>query len=168
MSVRNTFGVLCVVFCFAACAAQSPPPAEEAAIDIAAEEQAIRDASMAWLEATQGRDGATADTFLLANVTTMFDGEVFEGLSAVQMNREQEWAENPDFSMMWVPDDIGVAASGDLGYEHGTWTYDADGEGEMTEAFGQYLTVWQKVGDQWKVLYDAGTTIQAGEEMEEE
>jgi ketosteroid isomerase-like protein len=166
MSLRNACGVLVAVVVLAACAAPAPPPPEPT-IDLAAEEQAIRDASAAWLAATQARDAATIDGFLLADVRTIFDGEVVDGLAAVQMNREEEWAENPDFTIVWTSDDVGVASSGDLGYEHGSWVYDPDGEGDMGEEAGEYLTVWKKIDGQWMVLYDAGTTIEAEEMMEE-
>lgn len=158
MSVRNACGAVLVVLCLAACAAPTPPPAEPA-IDLVAEEQAIRNASMAWLQAVQARDGATIDGYFAANAASIFDGEVHEGLAAIQMNREQEWAENPDSTMEWTTTEVGVAASGDLAYERGSWTFDPDGAGDAPEEQGEYLTVWQKIGGQWKALYDAGTTI---------
>ena len=166
MSVRNACGVVLVVLCLAACAAPTPPPAEPA-IDLAAEEQAVRDASMAWLQAVQARDAATIDGYFAANAASIFDGEVHEGPTAIQMNREQEWAENPDFTMEWTTTEVGVAASGDLAYERGSWIFDPDGAGDAPEERGEYLTVWQKIGGQWKALYDAGTTIKAEEESME-
>ncbi|HSN55247.1 MAG TPA: DUF4440 domain-containing protein, partial [Candidatus Sulfomarinibacteraceae bacterium] len=128
MSVRNACGVFLVVLCLAACAAPTPPPAEPA-IDLAAEEQAIRDASMAWLQAVQARDSATIDGFFAANAASIFDGKLLEGLAAIQLNREKEWAENPDSTMEWTTTEVGVAASGDLAYERGSWTFDPDGPG---------------------------------------
>lgn len=163
MSVRNACGAVLVVLCLAACAAPTPPPAEPA-IDLAAEEQAIRDASMAWLQAVQARDAATIDGYFAANAASMFDGKFLEGLAAIQMNREQEWAANPDFTMDWTTLEVGVAASGDLAYERGSWTFDPDGAGDAPEEHGEYLTVWKKIGGQWKALYDAGTTVKAEEE----
>ena len=52
MSTRPTFLVVLAVFALAACAA---PPAEGPAVDVAAEAQAIRDASMTWMQAAQAR-----------------------------------------------------------------------------------------------------------------
>jgi len=162
MSVRNACGVVLVVLCLAACAAPTPPPAEPA-IDLAAEEQAVRDASRAWLQAVQVKDAATIDGYFAANAASLFDGKYLEGLAAIQMNREQEWAANPDFTMDWTTTEVGVAASGDLAYERGAWTFDPDGAGAAPEEHGQYLTVWKKIGGQWKALVDAGTTIKAEE-----
>jgi ketosteroid isomerase-like protein len=132
------------------------------------EEQAVRDASMAWLQAAQARDSATIDLYLAANAASIFDGQVLEGLMAMQTNREEEWAANPDFTIEWTTTDVGVAASGDLAYERGSWTSDPDGDGEAPAEYGEYLTVWKKIDGQWKVLYDAGTTIEAEAEPMEE
>jgi ketosteroid isomerase-like protein len=155
---------LCVVVAVSFLAACAAPPAEVPMVDIAAEEQAIRDASAAWLAAAQARDGATIDGFLAADATTIFDGEIHEGLAAIQANRAEEWTEQPDATVNWTTTEVGVAASGDLAYERGHWTSDPDGEGEAPEVHGEYLTVWGQVGGQWKVLYDAGTVLKAEEE----
>jgi uncharacterized protein (TIGR02246 family) len=161
MSLRHTISVVLAVFALVACAA---PPAEEPAVDVAAEAQAIRDASAAWLEALQARDAATIDGFFAANVTTIFDGEINEGLAEVQAAREEEWASQPDSTVTWTTTAVEVAASGDLACERGNWTSDPDGAGEAPEEHGEYLTVWKKIDGQWTVLNDAGTTIKAEEE----
>ena len=163
MSPRHAFVVVLCVVGLVACAAPATPP-EEPAVDLVAEEQAIRDASAAWLQATQARDASTIDGFFTADINTIFDGEVLEGLPAVQASREKEWTESPDFTVFWTTTEVGVAASGDLAYERGSWTSDPDGAGEKPEEQGEYLTVWKKIGGQWKVLYDAGTTIKPAEE----
>jgi len=161
MSLRHTIFVVLAVFALVACAA---PPAEEPAVDVAAEAQAIRDASAAWLQALQARDAATIDGFFAANISTIFDGKINEGLAEVQATREEEWASQPDSTVTWTTTAVEVAASGDLACERGNWTSDPDGAGEAPEEHGEYLTVWKKIDEQWTVLYDAGTTIKAEEE----
>jgi ketosteroid isomerase-like protein len=165
MSLRHTFFVVLAVFFLAACAA---PPAEEPGVDLVAEAQAVRDASAAWLMAAQARDAATMDGLFAANITTISDGEIHEGLAAVQASREEEWASRPDATVNWMTTDVGVAASGDLAYERGQWTSDPDGAGEAPEEHGEYLTVWKKIDGQWKALYDAGTVVKAEEGAEDE
>jgi uncharacterized protein (TIGR02246 family) len=165
MSLRHTFLATIAIVCLAACAA---PPAEEPMVDLEAEAQAIRDASAAWLTAVQARDGATVDGFFAANAASIFEGQIHEGLAAIQANREEEWANNPDFTLDWTTTEVEVAASGDLAVERGQWTADIDGEGEAPEEAGEYLTVWKKIDGQWKVLYDTGTAIEAEEEVEAE
>ena len=161
MSLRHSFFVFLAIFFLAACAA---PPAEEPGVDVAAEAQAIRDASAAWLQALQARDGAMIDGFFAADITTIFDGEIHEGLAEVQAAREKEWASQPDFTVTWTTTAVEVAASGDLAYERGHWTSDPDGAGEAPEEHGEYLTVWKKIDGQWKVLHDAGTKVAPEEE----
>jgi ketosteroid isomerase-like protein len=165
MSPRHTFFFVLAVFFLVACAA---PPAEEPGVDLVAEAQAVRDASAAWLMAAQARDGATMDGLFAANITTIFDGTIHEGIAAVQASREEEWASEPDATVNWTTTDVGVAASGDLAYERGHWTSDPDGAGEAPEEHGEYLTVWKKIDGQWKALYDAGTVVKAEEGAEDE
>ena len=86
MSVRLSFLIVLAVFSLAACC--ETPPAEEPGVDVAAEEQAIRGASIIWLQATQAKDSATINDFFDADAVTIFDGEIHEGLAAIQANRE--------------------------------------------------------------------------------
>ena len=157
--------VVLAVVALVACAAPQP---QQPAVDVAAEAQAVRDASAAWLAAQQVRDAAAIDALMAADITTMFDGEVLEGLDAVQAERDEEWNEFPDGLVSWTTTDVGVAASGDLAYERGEWTFDPDGPGEGPEVAGAYLTVWKKIDGQWKAIYDTGTTYGDEEEGEEE
>jgi uncharacterized protein (TIGR02246 family) len=166
MSLRHTFFVVFAIVILVACC--EAPPAEESVVDVAAEAQAIRDASAAWLQALQARDAATIDGFFAANVTTIFDGEINDGLAEVQAAREEEWASQPDSTVTWTTTAVEVAASGDLAFERGNWTSDPDGAGEAPEVYGEYLTVWKKIDGQWKVLHDAGTKIEAEEEAASE
>ncbi len=163
LTSRHFFVALAIV-ALAACAAPQP---KQPAVDVAAEAQAVRDASAAWLVATQAMDGAAIDALLDANITTIFDGEVLEGIDAVRAEREEEWDENPDGVVSWTTTDVGVAASGDLAYERGEWTFDPDGPGEGPQVAGAYLTVWKKVDGQWKAIYDTGTTYEAEDEDED-
>lgn len=158
------FVIVLAVVALAACAAPQP---QQPAVDVAAEAQAVRDASAAWLAATQARDAAAIDALMDANVTTIFDGEVNEGLDAVRAKREEEWNEYPDGVVSWTTTDVGVSASGDLAYERGEWSFDPDGPGEGPQVDGAYLTVWKKTDGQWKVIYDAGTSYEDEDEAEE-
>lgn len=168
--LSSSFLALLLVLAVAACAPpeQAPPQqvAPEPAVDVAAEEQTIRDLSMNWLEAAQARDGATIDALFAQDVVTIFDGQILEGQAEIAADREAEWAENPDSTTNWTTSAVQVASSGDLAYERGSWAFDPDGPGEAAEEYGEYVTVWKKVGGDWRVAVDAGTTLN-GEEEEE-
>ena len=160
--------LLCAVFLVLAATACAPPeqaaPEPEPVVDIAAEEQAIRDLSIKWMEAANSRDGATIDSVFAQNAVTIFDGEINDGLAAISASREEDWAETPDFVINWTTSAVEVAASGDLAYERGNWTLDPDGPGEAAEEHGEYVTIWKKVDGEWRAAVDAGTTLSAEEE----
>ncbi len=161
-----SFFAILLVLTVAACA--PPEQAEQAVpepvVDVAAEQEAIRDLSMNWMEAANARDGATLDSLMAQNAVTIFDGEMYEGQAAIAASREADWAENPEFVVSWVTSEVEVAASGDLAYERGSWTFDPDGPGEAAEEHGEYVTVWKKMDGGWRAAIDAGTTLGAEEE----
>lgn len=128
------------------------------AIDIAAEEQAVRARSMEWLKLATAKDAAgIANGILAANTVTMYDGVINEGAAAVQAATEAGYAARPNSTNTWTTDEVHVAASGDMAYELGSSTSDADGDGEAAPVTGRYVTVWIKVDGTWRAVADAGT-----------
>jgi ketosteroid isomerase-like protein len=57
------------------------------------------------------------------------------------------------FSLVWEPENAQLAASGDLGYTYGIYTYhDKD-----TTYQGTYVSIWKKQADgSWKFVLDTG------------
>lgn len=156
--------IVVVASVLAGCA---PPPEPAPVIDTAAEAQAIRDLSAQWLAWSQAKEASAIAGLLAPNAVTIFDGEFHDGPAAIQANIESGYADAPDSTISWTTNEVHVAASGDLAYERGSWVFDKDGEGEGAPDTGQYVTVWKKVGGEWKVAVDAGTTIKAKEEEED-
>jgi ketosteroid isomerase-like protein len=129
--------------------------AKQPTTNIAAEEQAVRDASAAWMKAVQAHDWAAA----AANIAP--DGMEFEehaepvvGPTAAQAAAEADWAKTPNAEINWSTDKVVVAASGDLAYEVGSWSMTNEGKTDK----GKYVTVWQKVGGTWKAAADIGVS----------
>jgi len=59
-------------------------------------------------------------------------------------------------SLVWYPEAMGIATSGDLAWSFGPWTY-AGKKGEAVLAHGHFLSVWRKQGPEgWKVAVDIG------------
>ena len=58
--------------------------------------------------------------------------------------------------LVWQPDKVGVARSGELGYTSGTYQMRfKDASGKTASDKGKYLTVWKRQADgQWRVLFD--------------
>ncbi|MES1219886.1 MAG: nuclear transport factor 2 family protein [Bacteroidota bacterium] len=58
----------------------------------------------------------------------------------------------------WYPTHAEIAASGDLGYTTGPWTFQAKTINDSVLARGQYTTVWHiNKNGEWKFLVDLGT-----------
>jgi uncharacterized protein (TIGR02246 family) len=145
----------------AGCAQKAP---EAPAIDLAAEAQAIRDRSAAWLQLAVAKDAAgIANGFYTTDAVTLYDGDVRKGSAAIQAGIEAETAETPNASITWSTNDVKVAASGDLAYELGTFMFDPDGPGSAPTATGEFVTVWTKADGSWRAVVDAGTRIKAPE-----
>ena len=141
---------------------EAPPP-----VDLAVEEQAVRDLSVQWMEAYRAQDAATIVNLFAPDGTTFFDGELREGREAIQANMESEWSEYPDFTIAWSTSSVEMAGSGDLAVERGAWEYDPDGAGEAEGVNGQYVTIWKKIDGQWQVIMDVGGVLNPEEPAEE-
>jgi ketosteroid isomerase-like protein len=157
----NTYALaaaLAVTTLMSGCAAKKDEAPAAPAIDIAAEEQAVRARSMEWLKFATAKDAAgIANGILAANTVTMYDGVINEGVAAVQAAAEANYAARPNSTNTWTTDEVHVAASGDMAYELGSATSDEDGDGEAAPKTGRYLTVWIKADGTWRAVADAGT-----------
>ncbi len=164
-ALYQTLAVL-IIAGLAACAPPaelSEPAAAAPAVDLAAEEQTIRDSSMQWLAAEQDRDLLTVMSFMDANVTTIFDGRIQRGRAAVEAATQARWDADPDGTIEWATGSVDVAASGDLAYELGVWTTHPDGLADPEAETGEFVCVWKKVDGEWKAVVDAGSTIKEPE-----
>ena len=64
---------------------------------------------------------------------------------------------NPkEYELSWVPEGAQMGPSGDMGF---TWGHyegrSRDTKGQSVVVSGRYITVWKKVGNDWKVALDA-------------
>ena len=137
-----------------------PPPAEPAApvVDIAAEEQAIRNRSGEWMNFANAKDIPSVVSVFSPDVVTAYDGNVRRGVGEVQAAAEKNLKDNPNSVVAWSTTGVRVAASGDLAVETGNITIDPDGaEGKKPATNGVFVTVWEKVDGKWRVVADAGT-----------
>lgn len=143
----------------AGCAQKAP---EAPAVDLATEAQAVRDRSAAWLQMAQAKDAAgIANGVYAADAVTMYDGKILKGPAALQADMEAEIAATPNATISWTTNDVKVAASGDLAYELGAFTFDPDGAETKPATTGEFVTVWSKVDGTWRAVVDAGTMMKA-------
>jgi uncharacterized protein (TIGR02246 family) len=166
MSKLKTVGSLAIagamVVGLAGCAVDGGAPAqEEPQIDLAAEEQAVREINAKWLELYNARDAEGIGALFVEDGWTLnASNGLTEGREAITSTTREELEENPDATSDWDTKQVWVAASGDLAVERGWWTADEDGPGDGEEIKGEYITIFTKVNGEWKVLADAGAPLE--------
>lgn len=154
-------GALAVALFASGCAPRAP------AVDLAAEEQAVRDRSAEWMKLAQAKDAAgIANGVYTADAITLFDGQIRHGTAEIQASMEAEMAATPNSTLTWTTGNVRVSASGDMAYETGSWTFDPDGDGEQPAMSGEFVTVWVKSDGTWRAAADAGTSPKADEPAE--
>ena len=55
-------------------------------------------------------------------------------------------------TLAWAPEEVEVAASGELAYTWGWYTYSADGKSST----GNYVSIWRRVDGRWQYVIDLG------------
>jgi ketosteroid isomerase-like protein len=141
------------------------PPAEEVtveqitpAVDLEAEADAVEAVSMRWEQAAKARDLDAVMTVFAENAVTYPDDQPpAVGVAAIRAEIADDWEETPDAAIDWATTSVHVSEAGDMAWERGTWTFDPDGEGEAEAVEGEYLTIYEKVGGEWKVVADMGS-----------
>lgn len=155
--MRTAVAALGVALTLAACASPPPPPP---APDLAAAEQAVRAADAAWLAAAAARDGAAeAANFADDGMAFREKAEPLSGPAAYRDYMVQYYVDNPKAVSTWTTRSIQVAASGDIAVQTGAFTETGAGPKGDKENRGNFVTVWKKVGDHWKVAIDIGQPI---------
>ena len=106
-----------------------------------AKDQGIRDAFLAY---------AAEDAVLMRNNTLVI------GEKAISEYFENNASNDKDVSLTWKPDFVDVAASGDLGYTYGNYTFSyIDSTGNRIENKGVFHTVWKRQSDgTWRFVWD--------------
>jgi ketosteroid isomerase-like protein len=145
------------------CAKKEEPkaeaPAEPAApaIDLAAEEQAVRNRSGEWMNYANSKDAASIATKIFAADGVLIANEkAHKGTAAIQAALEAEMKANPNGLVSWTSDQVRVSSGGDFAIENGGFTFDPDGDGKKPAIQGSFATTWAKTDGEWRVLSDAG------------
>jgi uncharacterized protein (TIGR02246 family) len=139
----------------------APPAAGTTAqpVDIAAEAQAIRTLSQQWLAAHRRKDVNGVLANYADDAVAVYGGTLLTGAAAIRKNLEDEFAkiarERPDYTPSWATTAVHVAPGGEMAYETGTYE-DLWNERRSREG-GHFVTVYRKVGGQWKVAHDMTT-----------
>ena len=155
--MRPSVAALSLAFTLAACSSPPPPPP---APDLAAAEQAVRAEDAKWLAAAAARDAA-GEAAMFAD-----DGMAFRemadptvGPAGYLAYATKYYADNPKSVSTWTTRSIQVAASGAQAVQNGSFTETGAGPNGDKENRGNFVTIWKKVGEQWKVAVDIGQPI---------
>lgn len=155
--MRTAVTTLGLALTLAACASPPPPPP---APDLAAAEQAIRAKDAAWLAAAAARDAAAAAAMFADDGMAFREmAEPLTGPAAYQEYQTKFYADNPKAASTWTTRSVMVAPSGDLAVQTGSYTDTGAGPKGDKDSQGNFVTVWKKVGDDWKVAVDIGQPI---------
>jgi len=145
----------------AGCAKKQEAPKEEPkaaapVVDLAAEEQAIRNRSGEWMNYANSKDAASIAGIFAPDGIMISEDKAYRGPAEIQAAIEERIKKSPDALVSWTSDKVQVANSGDLAVELGSFSFDPDGEGKKPAHQGSFATTWAKVDGQWRVTSDAG------------
>jgi uncharacterized protein (TIGR02246 family) len=125
-----------------------------AAVDAAADEQAIRGQVDRWLQLVKAKDAPSISELYTDDGAVMPpNGPIGKGRAAIQ----QTWASllnTPGFDLTFAPEQIIVSQSGDMALDRGTYRLTVAPAGKRQHDTGKYVVVWRKVGGTWKAAAD--------------
>jgi uncharacterized protein (TIGR02246 family) len=140
-------------------AACAPEPADDAAVapagavDLAAEEQAIRARVMAWESAANQSGEAFASFYVEDGIVMPPNEEPVQGRQGITDIMGPALASFD--TITFEPLQITIAASGDLAVERGRYALRGTAADSTTfEDAGAYLVAWRKVNGEWMVIND--------------
>ncbi len=149
--------VVFLFLCLSACSQQAAGPAAKP--DLSVEEKVIREMDARWLKAAQSRDAAgEAAMFANEGVAYREHVEPLVGPAAFQAWDVKLLADNPKQTSSWTTDSIQFADSGDMAIQTGQYHITGIGPKGDGEDKGRFVTIWKKVGSEWKVAHDIGST----------
>ena len=91
-------------------------------------------------------------SYAAEDAVIMRNNELVEGLLNIDIHYKNQNSKG----LAWSPDFVDVAASGDLAYTYGHYTYSyTDSTGKALENKGIFHTVWKRqVDGTWKFVWD--------------
>ncbi len=119
------------------------------------DEQAVRDADIAWSKAATARDlDGTASFYTEDGAVLPPNAALARGPEAVKKYWSSMFGLS-NFTIQWEPTEASVARSGDLAYTSGFYTLSFNGtDGKQVSDKGKYVAVWKKVDGKWKAVTD--------------
>jgi uncharacterized protein (TIGR02246 family) len=125
--------------------------------DLSADERAIRDLAARWQKALLDRDAATQAAMFAEDGVSYHDGEEpLVGPAAILEWEKKAVTRHPKAKITSTTKELRIAAAGDMAIQAGEGQLTDLGEDGADHAIRKqrFVTVWKKVGGQWKVAHD--------------
>ena len=122
---------------------------------MSADDQKIRELGQKWLGAVRDKDAVASAGFYASDGAMLnADAPLARGTAAVTA-AWQRLLSMRNVKLTFASTQLIVSNSGDMAYDVGTYelSFDDDDKG-MVKDIGKYVTVWKKVGGEWKVAAD--------------
>lgn len=126
-------------------------------IDPQAEASKIQDLSHQWTAAIISKDIDKILNLYSPDAVQMQSGfQAIVGYDAIR-HWYLTWLNDSSLSYTASTISIEVASSCDLAYERGTYSFNQHTLNGLKQEIGKYLTIWKKIGAEWKAVIDTGT-----------
>ena len=121
-----------------------------------ADEQRIRDLAVEWANVANTRKVDDIIKFYASDATIVWPGKpAAYRTEALRGALEAMFRETPTLTMIFEPERIEVARSGDFASDFGKVTFGWIGpDGKPGSIVDKYVVVWKKIDGDWKVFYD--------------
>jgi uncharacterized protein (TIGR02246 family) len=151
MSLKYTLACLAVSLVFSGCARDS------ADVNAQAEKARIQELSNQWTAAMNAADVDKIITLYAPDAVQLQGGlRAIAGRDSIRAWYEA-WIHDPALGYTASTISIDIASSLDLAYERGTYSFSQTTPHGPVKEVGKYVTIWKKVGGEWKAVVDTGT-----------
>ena len=107
-----------------------------------------------WVAAFKAKDYATIESLMAPDSLLLAPGNPpIQGAEAV-VETWKAWGALPNVEITFGAKRVEAAASGDLAYDYGAYTFAFDSDKGPFAEEGKYIVVWKKIDGAWKVAAD--------------
>lgn len=141
--MKSIFILLCLVFLLFSCGENRP----------AANPQELIDADIAFSDYSVKNGYQKAFIEFADDSVVLLKKDRMPILGKQNLKKSYGGTSDSGMVLIWKPESATIAASGDLGFTYGLWTFVTEGDTSR----GTYLTVWKRdLSGRWKYAADTG------------
>jgi len=107
-----------------------------------------------WVAAFKAKDYATIESLMAPDSLLLAPGNPpIQGAESV-VETWKAWGALPNVKISFSAERVEAAASGDLAYDYGAYTFAFDSDKGPFAEEGKYIVVWKKIDGAWKIAAD--------------